>query len=126
MAHSHDSHCRHESALEAGPVRPLSVAARTLLVAQRLYKLTLSPLIGRQCRYLPTCSDYGADCVRQYGAWYGSWMTVARLCRCHPAGGSGWDPAPLDRKPVSWWQPWKAGDWKGGVRSAPNHEQEQA
>jgi uncharacterized protein len=107
------------------PAGRLSLPARVLLAAQRLYKVTLSPLIGRQCRYLPTCSDYAADCVRHHGAWYGSWMTVARLCRCHPAGGSGWDPAPEERKPARWWQPWTAGDWKGGVRSPPGHETEQ-
>ncbi|OYU78308.1 MAG: membrane protein insertion efficiency factor YidD [Alphaproteobacteria bacterium PA3] len=99
----------------------LSVAARVLLVAQRVYKVTLSPLIGQQCRYLPSCSDYAADCVRQFGAWRGSWMGFARLCRCRPGGGTGYDPAPASCEPVSALTPWRYGDWKLGARLAdPN------
>ena len=96
----------------------LSVPARVLLAAQRVYKVTLSPLIGQQCRYLPTCSDYAAECVRQFGAWRGSWMGLARLCRCRPGGGSGYDPAPLTCEAVSAFTPWRYGDWKLGARPA--------
>ncbi|AMS31091.1 MAG: membrane protein insertion efficiency factor YidD [Hyphomonadaceae bacterium] len=94
----------------------LSVPARVLLAAQRVYKVTLSPLIGQQCRYLPSCSAYAADCVRQFGAWRGSWMGLARLCRCRPGGGSGYDPAPATCEPVSAFTPWRYGDWKLGAR----------
>ena len=71
-----------------------SIPARGLLGLIQLYKWTLSPLIGRGCRYLPTCSTYTADAIRANGAWAGSWMGAARICRCHPWGGHGWDPAP--------------------------------
>jgi uncharacterized protein len=90
----------------------LSLPAKALLGAQRVYKMTLSPLIGQQCRYLPTCSDYAADCVRLHGAWAGSWMGLARVCRCRPGGGSGYDPAPpmcvIDAK----LKPWRYGKWR--------------
>jgi putative membrane protein insertion efficiency factor len=62
--------------------------------ALRAYKLTLSPLIGRQCRYLPTCSEYAAEALIGHGAWRGSWLAARRLCRCNPWGGSGYDPVP--------------------------------
>ena len=60
----------------------------------RTYRHTLSALIGRQCRYLPTCSEYAEEAVRRHGLWAGGWMGLARICRCGPNGGSGFDPAP--------------------------------
>lgn len=90
----------------------LSLPAKALLGAQRVYKLTLSPLIGQQCRYLPTCSNYAADCVRAHGAWAGSWMGLARLCRCRPGGGAGYDPAPLVTVPDAVFTPWRYGKWR--------------
>jgi putative membrane protein insertion efficiency factor len=94
-----------------------SPPARALIGLQRVYKATLSPLIGNQCRYLPTCSDYAADCVRAHGAWAGSWMALARLCRCRPGGGSGWDPAPEVAPDAPAWRPWALGDWRTGARA---------
>jgi putative membrane protein insertion efficiency factor len=88
-----------------------SLPARGLLGLIQLYKWTLSLIIGRDCRYLPTCSSYAADAVRRHGAWAGSWMATARICRCHPWGGHGWDPAPEVIKTNSWWRPWRYGDW---------------
>jgi len=60
----------------------------------RAYKLTLSPLIGRQCRYLPSCSEYAAEALIGHGPWRGSWLAAKRVCRCNPWGGSGYDPPP--------------------------------
>lgn len=65
------------------------------------YKLMLSPLIGRQCRYLPTCSDYAAAVLIDHGPWRGSWLAARRLCRCNPWGGSGYDPPPPPRPATS-------------------------
>jgi putative membrane protein insertion efficiency factor len=65
--------------------------------ALRAYKLTLSPLIGRGCRYLPTCSEYAAEALVSHGPWRGSYLAARRLCRCHPWGGSGYDPVPPPR-----------------------------
>jgi putative membrane protein insertion efficiency factor len=66
--------------------------------ALRVYKLTLSPLIGRQCRFLPTCSEYAADVLISHGPVRGSFLAARRLCRCHPWGASGYDPAPPPRR----------------------------
>ena len=67
---------------------------RSIRIALRAYKLSLSPLIGRQCRYAPTCSEYAAEALIGHGPVRGSWLAVRRLCRCAPWGGSGWDPPP--------------------------------
>jgi uncharacterized protein len=99
-----------------------SIPARGLLGLIQLYKWTLSPLIGQGCRYKPTCSSYAADSIRMHGAWAGSWMAAARLCRCAPWGGHGWDPAPREIETNSWWRPWRYGDWKGGYRAPPEGE----
>ena len=95
-----------------------SLAARALLGLIKVYRYTLSPLIGRQCRYLPTCSHYAEDALRAHGAWAGGWMALARFSRCRPWGGSGYDPAPAEKPAARWWAPWEFGDWRGGVRPA--------
>ena len=71
---------------------------RIILGALRAYKLTLSPLIGQSCRFQPTCSEYAAAALIGHGPARGSWMAARRLCRCHPWGGSGYDPVPPVRK----------------------------
>ncbi|MDQ0315751.1 putative membrane protein insertion efficiency factor [Amorphus orientalis] len=83
--------------------------------AIRLYQLTLSPLVGRNCRYLPTCSHYADEAIARHGFWAGGWMTLARLCRCHPFGASGFDPVPgdADGSGGRWWRPWRYGRWTG-------------
>jgi len=58
-----------------------------------LYRATFGRLLGGQCRYYPTCSQYAIDAVTKYGAVAGSWRAVKRVCRCHPCGGRGYDPA---------------------------------
>lgn len=78
-------------------VPPPSLAARPILIAIQAYRLTLSALIGRQCRFVPTCSEYAADAVRSHGALRGSWLALKRIGRCHPWGGSGYDPVPPRR-----------------------------
>ena len=80
----------------------------------RLYRLTLSPLIGFHCRYLPTCSDYAEQALERHGLWAGGWMTLARLLRCHPWGNAGLDFVP-GAKPARarWYLPWRYGRWRG-------------
>jgi uncharacterized protein len=79
----------------------------------RVYQLTLSSLFGRQCRYLPTCSAYMDEAVRRHGAWVGAWMGAARICRCHPWGGAGYDPAPAKTPAgADWARPWRYGRWR--------------
>ena len=71
--------------------------------ALRAYKLTLSPLIGRQCRFVPTCSEYAADALIGHGPWRGALLAGHRLCRCHPWGESGFDPVPPPREKTRKW-----------------------
>ena len=58
----------------------------------KLYKLTLSPILGPSCRYLPTCSDYFIDCLKEYGVIRGTLKGTKRILSCHPFGGEGYDP----------------------------------
>ncbi|MEO1992541.1 MAG: membrane protein insertion efficiency factor YidD [Pirellulales bacterium] len=57
-----------------------------------IYKLTLSPVLGRHCRFQPTCSTYFQQALKKYGAVKGSWRGVCRICRCHPWNKGGYDP----------------------------------
>ncbi|MFN4285099.1 MAG: membrane protein insertion efficiency factor YidD [Lacibacter sp.] len=65
-----------------------------LIFLIRLYQYGISPLIGPKCRFTPTCSQYGIEALRKYGPVKGLWLTLRRLSRCHPWGGSGYDPLP--------------------------------
>jgi putative membrane protein insertion efficiency factor len=69
----------------------LSTALRALL---RGYQLVVSPLVGPACRYAPSCSEYAREAIEVHGPARGSWLAIRRLCRCHPFGGSGFDPVP--------------------------------
>ena len=60
-----------------------------------IYRHTLSPLVGYNCRHLPTCSVYGDEAIERFGLWGGGWMTLARILRCQPFGTSGIDNVPL-------------------------------
>jgi putative membrane protein insertion efficiency factor len=60
----------------------------------RAYQLLISPLLPPSCRYLPTCSDYAIEALAQHGPLEGSALALRRLARCHPWGGSGYDPVP--------------------------------
>lgn len=60
----------------------------------RIYQWTLSPWVGRQCRYTPTCSRYGVEALKKYGLFKGGYLTVRRIMHCHPWGGHGYDPVP--------------------------------
>ena len=58
----------------------------------RAYKWAISPMFPTACRYVPTCSEYATEAVERYGAVRGGWMACARILRCHPFAGSGYDP----------------------------------
>ena len=58
------------------------------------YKLAISPWFGVACRYHPTCSAYAEEAIRLHGPVRGVWLGVRRMARCHPWGGSGYDPVP--------------------------------
>ena len=67
---------------------------RPLLALIRLYQLSLSLLIGRQCRFEPTCSHYTAEAIKVHGVRDGSWLGIKRILRCHPWHEGGIDPVP--------------------------------
>jgi len=60
----------------------------------RIYQYTLSPFIGRSCRYTPTCSHYSVEALEKYGPFKGGWMAAKRIASCNPWGGEGYDPVP--------------------------------
>jgi uncharacterized protein len=72
----------------------MSVAARLLLFALRVYRLALSPLMGGQCRYIPSCSCYAEEAVKTWGAGRGAALAAWRLLRCHPFSAGGIDLVP--------------------------------
>jgi len=60
----------------------------------RVYRWLISPLLGTNCRYHPSCSSYALEAIEKHGAARGSWLSFRRVCRCHPWGGDGYDPVP--------------------------------
>jgi uncharacterized protein len=100
------------------PIKALDWRARPVASLLRLpvqgYGYTLSSLMGRWCRHMPSCSEYMDDALRQHGAWAGCWMGFARLCRCRPGPGStsGLDPVPEVLPPrASSFTPWRYARW---------------
>jgi uncharacterized protein len=65
-----------------------------LRAAVRGYQLLVSPFLPPACRFLPTCSEYAVEAIQRHGAGHGAILTLLRLARCHPWGGSGYDPVP--------------------------------
>jgi putative membrane protein insertion efficiency factor len=74
--------------------RRVSGGARILVLLILGYRWFVSPLLGPRCRFLPTCSEYALEAVGRHGALRGGWLALRRLARCHPWGGSGYDPLP--------------------------------
>jgi hypothetical protein len=65
-----------------------------LVLPIRFYQIAISPLLGPSCRYTPTCSEYARQALVKHGPVKGLWLAVKRILRCHPWGGSGYDPVP--------------------------------
>lgn len=63
----------------------------------KLYKKVISPLLPHACRFQPTCSEYMAEAIKIHGIFYGVYLGIKRILRCHPWGGSGFDPVPLKK-----------------------------
>ncbi|MDL4773474.1 membrane protein insertion efficiency factor YidD [Actinomadura xylanilytica] len=74
--------------------RGISPAAGALILLVRAYRRFLSPLLGQQCRFQPSCSAYGLESLQVHGALRGTWLTARRIGRCHPFNRGGYDPVP--------------------------------
>jgi uncharacterized protein len=73
------------------PLQPTAWVARGAI---RVYQMTLSPILGTQCKFKPSCSHYGLGCIRKYGTLRGGLLTTWRLIRCSPLTNGGEDPVP--------------------------------
>lgn len=67
---------------------------KLLLILLRAYQLCVSPFLGPNCRFYPSCSEYAAEAVREHGALKGTALAAVRLCKCHPWHDGGVDPVP--------------------------------
>jgi conserved hypothetical protein YidD len=65
-----------------------------VLLPVYFYRFAISPMIPPRCRYKPTCSQYAIEAVKKHGVLKGVWLATKRILRCHPWGGSGYDPVP--------------------------------
>jgi len=72
----------------------LKLLAVPFILLIKIYQLLVSPLFPSSCRYSPTCSHYTLEALKKYGILKGSWLGIKRISRCHPWGGSGYDPVP--------------------------------
>lgn len=73
---------------------------RTILIALiTAYRWLVSPLLGPNCRFHPSCSAYALEALKQHGALRGSWLAIKRIGRCHPWNPGGYDPVPDNKQP---------------------------
>lgn len=68
--------------------------SKLFILLIRFYQLSISPMLGQNCRYDPTCSQYAIDALKKYGVLKGGWLGIKRISSCHPWGGHGHDPVP--------------------------------
>ena len=81
--------------LNRGPhLNMLKILSFILVIPIKLYQILISPLIGPNCRYHPTCSQYSIEAINKHGPFKGTWLAIKRISSCHPWGGSGHDPVP--------------------------------
>lgn len=73
---------------------PSRIAVALLSLPIHFYRVAISPLLPPACRYTPTCSAYALEALRRHGPLRGTWLAIKRIMRCHPWGGSGYDPVP--------------------------------
>lgn len=72
----------------------MSPASFLLTLPIRAYRYLVSPILGVNCRFAPSCSEYAIEALAAHGAWRGGWLAARRILRCHPWGGHGYDPVP--------------------------------
>ena len=71
-----------------------AVLSKLMLALIAFYRTCISPLTPPACRFTPTCSQYAQEAIRKHGPFRGGWLALRRILRCHPFGGSGYDPVP--------------------------------
>lgn len=71
-----------------------SLLAVPLILLVKFYQYAISPMLGRSCRFHPTCSEYAVEALQRHGAFKGLWLAVRRIGRCHPWHPGGFDPVP--------------------------------
>jgi putative membrane protein insertion efficiency factor len=79
------------------PLFLVTLPPRALIALVRLYRFVLSPWLGSACRFEPTCSAYSLQALQRHGAAAGTYLTLHRLCRCHPGCAGGFEPVPEQR-----------------------------
>ncbi|MBN1301110.1 MAG: membrane protein insertion efficiency factor YidD [Melioribacteraceae bacterium] len=70
------------------------ILAYPFILLIKIYQILISPVLPSSCRYQPTCSQYSLEALKKYGLLKGGWLGIKRISRCHPWGGSGYDPVP--------------------------------
>lgn len=71
-----------------------NIISKILIIPIRFYQLCISPMLPASCRYTPSCSQYAIEALKKHGPIKGLWLSIKRICRCHPWGGCGHDPVP--------------------------------
>ena len=72
----------------------LQIISYPFIILIKMYQFGISPLIGSNCRYVPTCSAYSLEAIKKYGIFKGGFLSAKRIASCHPRGGSGFNPVP--------------------------------
>jgi putative membrane protein insertion efficiency factor len=109
--------------LQPSIAQAITLPALTARGLIRIYRYSLSSLMGRTCRHLPTCSEYTEEAIGSHGLWRGGWIGLSRIWRCRPGGSDGFDPSPAilpDR--ARWYLPWRYGRWRTGDHRHPGSE----
>lgn len=90
----------------------MSLAKVLLKAPIHVYRWTLKPFVGMECRHSPSCSEYALEAIDKNGAWRGLWLTISRLSRCRPWGTCGYDPVPDIASQRHFLAPWRYGRWR--------------
>ena len=70
------------------------IITNLIIVIIKFYQFFISPILGQNCRYLPTCSEYSIQSIKKFGFFKGTFLSLKRISKCHPWGNHGYDPVP--------------------------------
>ena len=74
------------------------IITHPIIVIIKFYQFFISPILGQNCRYLPTCSEYSIQSIKKFGIFKGAFLSLKRISKCHPWGNHGYDPVPNDAR----------------------------